>query len=93
MATNTETSRNLTGHQYFCLGRAISCSKMESIALGYLGVETERIKNLKEARRDDMEGFVRDIIQDWAYRNPDDQVQVRSATFIIVLSEHNFAES
>ena len=59
------------------LGQVISGSSIESIALGYLNIGEEKIKNLRAARRDDTEGFVRDVIKEWACRNPDDQIQVR----------------
>ena len=77
MATNAETIGNLTGYQYVRLGQVISGSSMESIALGYLNITREKIKQLKEARRQDMEGFVIDVIEEWARRNVSDQVQVR----------------
>ena len=77
MANNVEFSGNLTNYQYVSLGQVISCTSMESIALGYLNIDEEKIKNLKAARRDDMEGFVRDLIKDWACRYPGNQVQVR----------------
>ena len=50
---------------------------MEVIALGFMDIDIEKLKNLKEARKDDKEGFVRDVIETWAYRHPGDQVQVR----------------
>ena len=50
---------------------------MEVIALGFMDIDMEKLKNLKEARKEDKEGFVRDIIETWACRNPGDQVQVR----------------
>ena len=77
MATNAEIFGNLTGRQYARLGQVISYWNMESIALGYLNIDEEKIKNLKAARRDDTEGFVRDVIKEWACQNPDNQVQVR----------------
>ena len=77
MATNDDDRGNLTGYQYVRLGQIISCSSMESIALGYLNINIERIKQLKESRREDPQGFVRDVIEEWACRHPSDQVQVR----------------
>ena len=76
MASNDETNGHLTGHQLMSLGQAISCHNIETIAVGYMEMDMEKIKNLKAARRDDSEGFVRDDIKDWACRNPDNQVQV-----------------
>ena len=84
MASNVEISGNLTNCQYFRLGQSISCSSMESIALGYLNINIERIKQLKESRRDDSQGFVRDVIQEWACQNPDNQVQVRIRSILII---------
>ena len=77
MASNVDISETLTNYQVVRLSQVISCTQMEAIALGYLNIDDEKIKNLKAARRDDTEGFVRDVIKEWAYRNPDDQVQVR----------------
>ena len=73
----------MTNAQLVHLAREISCQNMESIALGYLNIDEEKIKNLKAARRDDTEGFVRDVIKEWAYRNPSNQVQVRISSSII----------
>ena len=57
---------------------------MESIALGYLNIDEEKIKNMKAARRDYTEGFVRDMIREWARRNPYNQVQVRIRSNLIM---------
>ena len=62
MATNEGNRGNLTGSQYVRLGQVISGSNIECIALGYLDINIERIKQLKESRRDDQQGFVRDVI-------------------------------
>ena len=77
MATNEENSRNLTGPHFVHLGRVISCASIESIALEHLNINIERTKQLRESRREDPQGFVRDVIQDWACRHPVNQVQVR----------------
>ena len=42
------------------------------------------MKQLKESRKEDPQGFVRDVIKEWACRNPDNQVQVRIARIITV---------
>ena len=77
MATKDDDREILTGYQYVRLGQVISGSNMESIALGYLEINGEKIKQIKESRRENAEGFVREIIEEWALRNPSDQVQVR----------------
>ena len=74
MAANDDDRGNLTGFQYVRLSQVISCSI--SLALGYLNIRMERIKQLKESRREDPQGFVRDVIKEWACRHPDNQVQV-----------------
>ena len=67
----------LTNHQIVRLARALSTDAMESIALGYLGVEEEMIKNLKAEHRENIEAFHRSIIHNWMHRNPgNNQVQV-----------------
>ena len=73
----------LTNNQIVRLAAAISSRDMESIALGYLGIEEETIKNFKDARRDNLEAFNRDIIQHWVYKNPEeDQVGVRKNSLL-----------
>ena len=75
MATGGEGQ--LTKNQIVRLGRAISSRDMESIALGYLDIEEETIKNFRDARRDNLEAFNRDIIRHWICKNPEpNQVQV-----------------
>ena len=44
MASNVEISGNLTNYHYVRLGQSISCSSMESIALGYLNIDEEKKK-------------------------------------------------
>ena len=80
MATGGEGQ--LTKNQIVRLGRAISSRDMESIALGYLDIEEETIKNFRDARRDNLEAFNRDIIRHWICENPEpNQVQVRKNCF------------
>ena len=68
----------LTNRHYVRLGRAISSSDMESIAVGYLNIDKAVIKSLKDSHRENTEAFNRDIIEKWAYRNSGpDQVKVR----------------
>ena len=69
MATGGEGQ--LTNNQIVRLAAAISSRDMESIALGYLGIEEETIKNFKDARRENLEAFNRDIIQHWVCKNPE----------------------
>ena len=85
MAANDKESGSLTGSQYVRLSEVISCSKMESIALRYLGIKIERIEQLKESRKDDPQGFVRAAIYEWASRHPENQVQVRKAVHHFLL--------
>ena len=62
------------------LARVISSRDMDSLALGYLGIEEETIKNFKYEKRDDTEAFNRSIIRRWAYKNSGPQQrQVNSA--------------
>ena len=84
MASNVEISGNLTKYQYVRLGQSISGNNMESIALGYLNIDQEKIKQIREVRLQNPEGFVRDVIKEWACRNPDNQVQVRIRSILII---------
>ena len=76
MASKDDENGNLTGYQYVRLGQVISGSNMESIAIGYININRDKIKQIRESRRQDTEGFVRDVIEEWTCRNPNYQVQV-----------------
>ena len=81
MANNEESKGRLTNNQIVRLARAISSRDMESIALGYLGLEDETIKNVKYENKDNAEAFNRDIIRRWTYQNAGDkQTQVKKLT-------------
>ena len=86
MASISDNKGNLTNHQCVRLGQVISCSNMESIALGYMNIDEEKIKHIREVRLHNPEGFVRDLIKDWACRNPDNQMQVRIVYHILANS-------
>ena len=47
------------------LVRCISCDAMESISLRHLGLENEKVKNLKSENRDNAEAFNHEIIRCW----------------------------
>ena len=67
----------LTNNQIVRLARAISSNDMESIGLGYLGIEEETIRNLKAEHRENIEAFNRSLIRNWTNRNAGpDQAQV-----------------
>ena len=53
----TEVGEHLTNTDVVRLARVISSRDMESIALGYLGIEEETIKNFKAEKRDDTEAM------------------------------------
>ena len=65
----------LTQNQIVRLATAISADNMAAIAEGYMDISPEIVKN---TRRDanNSETFIRDIIRHWAYRNPENQLQV-----------------
>ena len=65
----------LTRKQIVRLASAISANNMESIAEGYMDISDETIKNI---RRDtsSSEAFNRDILRQWTYKNPNDQIKV-----------------
>ena len=64
----------------------ISSRDMESIALGYLDIEEETIKNFRDARRDNMEAFNRDIIRHWVDKNPEpNQIEVSLTKLLVII--------
>ena len=59
------------------LSRNVAGGKMESLALGFLGADGDRVEALKEEHRGKSEPFNRDILRDWRNANESDyQVQV-----------------
>ena len=70
MANNEKSKGWLTNNQIVRLAAAVSSRDMESIALGYLNIEDETIKNVKYENKDNAEVFNRGIIRRWTYQNP-----------------------
>ena len=81
MASNEDIRENLTGYHIVRLGQVILPSSMESIAIGYMNIEIDKLKHLKAASTNNPEIFVRDLIQEWANRNPHNQIQVRKSHY------------
>ena len=59
----------LTPRQIVRLAAAISADNMAAIAEGYLDISYETIKNLQYEKRDQAQGFNREIIRFWAIKN------------------------
>ena len=77
MVNNEKSKGRLTNNQIVRSAAAVSSRDMESIALGYLDIEDETIKNVKYENKDNAEAFNRGIIRRWACQNPGDkQTQV-----------------
>ena len=73
----------LTENDIVELAHAIAARYMEPIALKYLSISSETLENLKREHREDIEGFNRAVIRNWACRNPSrDQVQVSIRTLV-----------
>ena len=75
-------SEQLTRKQIVRLAAAISADHMESVAEGYMDIDSDTIKNI---RRDasNSEAFNRDVIRHWMYKNPSHQSMV-------LLSNHTY---
>ena len=58
----------LTARDIVRLAAAISADRMELIAEGYLGLDDERMKNIKRDASSS-EAFNRDVLKNWANRN------------------------
>ena len=82
-----ENDNKLTNYQLVGLGRSITKQNMKSIALGYLDLDKETIKNIESENQNDVESFNRDVIEKWQYKDSDtDQVKVScSGPFILFL--------
>ena len=70
------TQKRLSPPQKVDLAAAISADKMAAIAEGYMDIPSETIKNLKYETNHSAETFNREIIRCWAYKNPENQVEV-----------------
>ena len=66
----------LTNREVVRLAASISANDMAAIAEGYMSISPETIKNIKFENKDDAQAFNRGIIRQWAYMNPDKQIQV-----------------
>ena len=75
MVSAVDDSGGLTSRQIARLAASISFDNMESIAEGYMDIDTEIVKNI---RRDasNSQAFNRGTIRFWANKNPDGQVKV-----------------
>ena len=72
-----KNENKLTNYQLVGLGRSITKPYMKSIALAYLKLDKETIKNIESENQNDVESFNRDIIEKWQYKNSDtDKVKV-----------------
>ena len=71
-----QRSDQLTNKQIVCSAATIFANNMAAIAEGYLDIDDATIKNKKYENKDDAEGFNREIIKTWLYKNPDNQVKV-----------------
>ena len=72
------------------LAEAISAKNLESIAMKYMGIESETLENLRRQHRDDIpvQGLSGDIIRKWCYMNPGpDQVKVRGRSKCRVIGQ------
>ena len=65
----TEEEGYLTTRQIARLAPVISISNMETIALGYLGLEEEWIESLRVEKKDQPDAFNRAVLRKWANKN------------------------
>ena len=64
------SKQKITQKQRVKLAAKISKSSMKSIALGYLDLDEETIKNLEEENKNDAEALNQEILKQWEYGNP-----------------------
>ena len=76
----------LTNRQIVRLAAAISTSDMETVALGYLDLDEAVLKSLKTEKRDDPEGFNREVLRRWSNMNHG-QVKVGFFQNVMLLTE------
>ena len=77
MATWRE-ERQLTDSQIADLARAISSEDMETVAVGFLGIDEAVIINLRKTHWKDPVAFNREVLRVWTKQNEgNEQVQVQ----------------
>ena len=70
------TGQQLSPKQMVDLAAALSADKMAAIAEGYMGIDDVTIKNLQYDYKGEAQTFNREIIRCWAFKTPENQVQV-----------------
>ena len=61
------------------LAESIVATKMETIAISYLKIQSETVMNLKISYQSNTTAFNRSLLNLWKYMNPaDNQIQVSS---------------
>ena len=71
----------LSSKQIVSLAQSIPVRNVEKIALRYFDLSDTAIANVKADKSGDAEAQSRDLITKWAYKNPDNQVEVGRDTF------------
>ena len=68
MAINGSKDK-LTNRHLVDIAEVISPNDLESIALKYLNISTEKIKTLKAENKENPDALKRDVVRIWANRN------------------------
>ena len=83
-------AERLTEKHITRLAAAIPANCMSKIGLTYFGLSHAAVVNIKADNQGDAEAQSREIIRRWAYRNPDNQVQVRYSEFFTFFTLNSF---
>ena len=81
MAAERKQER-LLPKQIVCLAAKISAHNMASIAIAYMGINQETVKNIRHDNSNS-EAFNREIIQTWANKTSGNQIQVKFYLFFV----------
>ncbi len=76
-------SERLTPSQIARLGAVFAPDKLESVALGFLGLESETLATLKSSARENIDGYKRGVLQNWANRGMENNVRVRAVCLCV----------
>ena len=77
----SKQNNKITNKQRVRLAAKIEKPHMKSIALGYLDLDEETIKNLEEENKNDVEAFNREVLKKWEYKNNGSN-QVKVSKFV-----------
>ena len=67
---------NITDKELARIAQRMSCKKLKTVAVRYLGLTKDDLENMEEEYRRDKDELKRNILRDWRNRNPGQNARV-----------------